>query len=76
MIEFIRASVDRKKLLTKEKLEKIFSWFDKDGSKSISREELKEMLGAGKSEEVTETVWENLMREVDKNGDGEVIDSI
>jgi Ca2+-binding EF-hand superfamily protein len=65
--------VNRAKLLTKEKLEKIFDWFDKDGSKSISHDELKEMLSCGREEKVTEEVWKNLMKEIDQNEDGEVM---
>ena len=44
--EFITASIDRKKMLSKKRLEKIFKMFDKDGSGTISANELKAMFGA------------------------------
>ncbi len=48
-----------------------FDFFDKDGSKSISVVELKEALGA-KDTLVDDAAWENLVKEVDKDNNGEV----
>lgn len=39
--EFVAASIDRKKMLSKRSLERVFKMFDKDGSGTISAEELK-----------------------------------
>ena len=43
--EFIVASMDMVEMLTSKKLEAAFKMFDKDGSGSISGDELKEALG-------------------------------
>ena len=43
--EFITATMDRKKLLSKKRIEAAFNTFDKDGSGSITSAELKELLG-------------------------------
>lgn len=43
--EFIAASMDMEEMLTSQKLEAAFKMFDKDGSGSISGDELKEALG-------------------------------
>jgi EF-hand domain pair len=59
-------------MMTKEKIEQLFAWIDKDGSKSISQAELREMLGGGRSDKVTDNVWKELVSEIDVNGDGEV----
>jgi calcium-dependent protein kinase len=45
--------------------------FQKDGSGSLSIEELKEIFGAGK---IQEDVWKQMIQEVDKNQDGQVTD--
>jgi len=46
--EFVIASMNEKALLTNEKLEAAFKMFDKDGSGSISSQEIKDVLGFGK----------------------------
>lgn len=43
--EWLMTVVSREKLLSYEKMEKIFKMFDKDKSQTISIEELKCMLG-------------------------------
>ena len=47
--EFVVATMDKRKLLSNEKLETAFNLFDKDGSGSISAIEIKEVLGVGKN---------------------------
>ena len=44
--------------------------FDKDGSGSISATEVKEVLGLGKN--IDDGVWNQIVKEVDENGDGEI----
>lgn len=68
--EWIIASVNKKKLLTQEKLELAFNLFDRDGSGSISADEVKSVLGVGKN--IDEKIWNEIVREVDANGDGEI----
>ena len=47
--EFVVAAMNEKNLLTNEKLQAAFRMFDKDGSGFISSEEIKEILGFGKT---------------------------
>ena len=68
--EWIVASVNKKKLLTQEKLELAFNMFDKDNSGSISASEVKQVLGVGKN--IEESLWREIINEVDTNGDGEI----
>lgn len=68
--EFVVATMDKRKLLSNEKLETAFNLFDKDGSGSISADEIKDVLGVGKN--IDEKVWNEIVLEVDGNGDGEI----
>eukprot|EP00350_Pseudokeronopsis_sp_OXSARD2_P009022 CAMPEP_0170548118 /NCGR_PEP_ID=MMETSP0211-20121228/6447_1 /TAXON_ID=311385 /ORGANISM="Pseudokeronopsis sp., Strain OXSARD2" /LENGTH=97 /DNA_ID=CAMNT_0010853475 /DNA_START=1132 /DNA_END=1425 /DNA_ORIENTATION=+ len=68
--EFVVATMDKKKLLSNEKLETAFNLFDKDKSGSISASEIKDVLGVGKN--IDEKVWNDIVMEVDGNGDGEI----
>lgn len=54
--EFVTATVDKQKLLQEEKLKAAFSYYDADGSGSISTDEIKEVLGVGK--QISEEVWQ------------------
>lgn len=68
--EWVVATMDKRKLLTNEKLEAAFNLFDRDGGGSISAHEIKEVLGVGK--QIDEKVWNDIIKEVDSNGDGEI----
>ena len=68
--EFVTATVNRGQLLQEEKLKAAFQIYDKDNSGMISTDEIKEVLGVGKS--ISEEVWIQILKEVDENGDGEV----
>ena len=68
--EFVAAAIDKRKLLSEERIKACFRIFDKDGSGKISTSELKQMF-QGKNI-VDEKVWVDLIREVDQNGDGEI----
>ena len=67
--EFILASMNKEKMLTTERLEATFNLFDKDGSGKITAKELKEIL---EIHDVEDSSWDNLIAEVDSNGDGGV----
>jgi len=62
--------VNRGELLQHDKLKAAFEMYDKDGSGSISTDEIKQVLGVGK--DISEEVWQQIVKEVDANGDGEV----
>jgi calcium-dependent protein kinase len=68
--EFLLAMTQKEILLSSENLEKSFSVFDQDNSGKISVAELKEILGAAVNS--GNSNWEELIREVDSNGDGEL----
>ena len=67
--EFIIASINKEKLLSTERLEETFNLFDADGSGKITASELKEMIDI---HDVEDSCWQQLINEVDSNGDGEV----
>jgi len=68
--EFIKASLDPKKVLTRENIGRAFIMFDKDESGSISADELKKVLEGGSSS--SKKVWLDIIKEVDQDGDGEI----
>ena len=68
--EWIVATTDKRKLLTDEKLQVAFRVFDRDNGGSISALEVREVLGVGKN--IDEKVWNDIIMEVDANGDGEI----
>ncbi len=67
--EFVLASIDRQKLLIKDKLEATFKMFDVDGNGYITQEEFVQILG--KSLENSGTFM-SLLKEVDIDGDSEI----
>lgn len=69
--EFILATMNRQKLLSREKLNLTFKAFDVDNSGTISADELKNILG--RYHTYDERMWQEIIHEVDTNGDG-VID--
>jgi len=68
--EFLTASSNVKNLLSRSNIESVFRAFDKDGSGKITIAELKEMLSA--QQRIPEQAWKALLREADKNQDGEI----
>ena len=68
--EFVIASTDEKKLVTDERLKAAFKMFDKDGSGTISKNEIKEVLGFGKA--LDEDQLNSIVKEVDQNEDAEI----
>ena len=68
--EWVIATMDKKKLLTEDKLLMAFNMFDKDNGGSISSVEVKDTIGVGKN--IDEKLWNEIINEVDVNGDGEI----
>ena len=68
--EFVMATLNKKNLLSDERLEAAFRIFDKDNNGFIDASEIRAVLGKGKN--LDDGVWEELIQEVDINGDGEV----
>ena len=69
--EFVRASIDKEKLLTEKNLKIAFDLFDRDKNGAISCSELKYVLGEFNGR-VKESVWRNMINEIDLNGDGQI----
>ena len=67
--EFLAATIQKANYLKKEKLFETFSKFDIDNSGFITKDELLKALKAEKSQEKE---VENLIKAVDKNGDGKI----
>jgi calcium-dependent protein kinase len=67
--EFVMAATNRQNILNKEKLEATFKMFDKDGSGSISAEEIRSFLGNSFTDQKSLNA---IIKEVDENGDGEI----
>ncbi len=68
--EFVMATMNEKNMSSNDKLLQAFRMFDKDGSGTISADEIKEVLGYNTS--LNQKVIEDIMKEVDENGDGEI----
>lgn len=68
--EFLAASINVQTLTSKANLEQAFRLFDKDGSGKITIQEVKEILGG--DQQVSDSAWQQIMKEVDANSDGEI----
>jgi calcium-dependent protein kinase len=68
--EFIRASMNKEKLLSENNLQSAFDMFDKDKNGMITIKELRNVLG--RDGNISENVWKQIILEIDSNGDGEV----
>ncbi len=66
------ATINRQKLLSKERLEAVFNFFDKDGNGFLTADELKEVFNPGNTKDIDDGVWLELIKEVDQNGDNKV----
>ena len=66
--EFVMATMNEKDLRSNEKLKAAFRLFDKDGSGTISPEEIRKVLGINSSDKHLA----ELVAEIDENGDGEI----
>lgn len=83
--EFLAATMEKTVYLREEKLYMAFKMFDKDDDGKITANELKEVLGSNKTKNLfyflgqdmyvdkDSKFWDDLVKEVDLNGDGVVI---
>lgn len=68
--EFVTVTIEKGRLLSEEMLRKAFNMFDIDGNGYITIDELKETIPIdGKN---SDEIWEEIMNEVDFDGDGQV----
>lgn len=68
--EFIVAAMDRKRLLSSERLDEVFNTFDRDHNGKISALELKTMLDY--EQDLDLSLYMNVIKEADLNGDGQI----
>ena len=68
--EFVMATMNEKNQNNNDKLMQAFKMFDKDGSGTITKDEIKEVLGFDSS--IDMKLIDNIIKEVDENGDGEI----
>lgn len=66
--EFIMATMNKKKMITEEKMKQAFDAFDKDGNGVITLGEVKDVFGGEGGEEL----WQEVVGGVDKDGNGEI----
>ncbi|CAD8061384.1 unnamed protein product [Paramecium sonneborni] len=64
--EFVTASINRDKTLSKKKIEQSFKLFDLDGNGYITKQEINELFG----NEIDEKMWEDILKDCDINKDG------
>ena len=67
--EFVVATIDKKKLLSKENVQASFQAFDVNKRGSISIDDLASMLGPSS---LREDLWKELINEVTQNSSGTV----
>lgn len=68
--EFLRAVIDKEKIICDDKLEKTFKLFDKDGGGSITPDELKTFLGI--SSKYSDKVWNEIISQIEHKNDNEL----
>lgn len=71
ILEFVRACINKYKLLTPEYLKSTFALFTKDGDTEISPADFKYFLGL--QSKFSDKQWEQIIKNVDKDGNGQVI---
>ena len=67
-VEWSAATINKRVLLNEKNLKTTFEMFDRDGSGFISATEIAQILGHNMSKD--EKVWNEIVKEVDLNGDG------
>jgi calcium-dependent protein kinase len=70
--EFLRATVDYENLVSEKNLKYAFEYFDKDHSGFLSPDEIRDVLGLTEQNEETSKLVNEIIKEVDTNGDGQI----
>lgn len=70
--EFVVAALNERQLTSNEKLMAAFKMFDKDGSGTITGDEIKEVLTFGGASTMSASAIDVILKQVDENGDGEI----
>jgi len=68
--EFVTACINKKDILSKERLRNAFRVFDKDDSGGIDLDELKEVFKM--TGNLSDEVYDEMIREFDIDGDGNI----
>lgn len=68
--EFVMATMNEKNMVSNDKLMQAFRMFDKDGSGTITADEIRDVLGFDSS--ISQKVLDDIIKEVDENGDGQI----
>ena len=70
--EFVVAATSQDNMTSRERLEAAFKMFDKDGSGTISADEIREVLGFGGANSLSAEKVDAIIRQVDADGDGDI----
>lgn len=69
--EFVVATLNEQSVLSNNKLQTAFKMFDKDQGGTISSDEIRQILSYSGAQ-IDDQMVENIMKQVDDNGDGEI----
>ena len=70
--EFLRATINYENLISEKNLKYAFDYFDKDHSGFLSKDEIKEVLGLIDDSDESNKIVNDIFKEVDLNGDGQI----
>lgn len=70
--EFIAACLDKRQYIQEDRLWSAFRVFDTDNSGKISKKELSSLLAGGKLEDVCRANIDDILKDADRDGDGEI----
>mmetsp|Transcript_30672 Transcript_30672/g.30309 ORF Transcript_30672/g.30309 Transcript_30672/m.30309 type:complete len:258 (+) Transcript_30672:687-1460(+) len=68
--EFLKATMDQRRLMSVSNLKAAFALFDKDKNGTITKKELKDAIV--EDGRVLDNIWRDILSELDTNGDGEI----
>lgn len=70
--EFVTAAVDSRTLMITDNIKQVFHIIDKDHDGYLSREELEESFTSGGSSKQSQKMLDQLLKDLDKDNDGQV----